>query len=160
MARGDRMGSDLRALTEGGGRDLQTLQVKLTYVDSQLKGRTSVAFTTFYHVLRMQWFLSLRRPDVNYSNDELDLMNFTVRPEEMSRVVRRLSDMQVGMAPNAVTPSPHMSLMVVLRNSRLGETAYEGLFDTEESNNVRETIRLALDERNGIGRDVLDLLLI
>ena len=153
------MDDDLEGLREASGRDLHTLQIKLTYVDSQLKGRASVAFTTFYHILQLKWFLPLRRPDLSYGNDDFGVWNFTVDPEEMGRVVRSLSEMGVGIASD-VTTSPHLSLMVVLKDSRLGVTACEAIFDTEQSKNVSRAIRNALDEGNGVGRKVLDLLLL
>ena len=153
------MNGALESLKEGAGRDLHTLQVKLTYVDSQLKGRASVAFSTFYHLLQMTWFLPLRRPDLSYGNDDLEVWNFTVDPSEMERIVQTLSEIDVGTVSN-VTASSHLSLMVVLKGSRLGETAFESILDTEQSEAVSQAIRNALDEDNGVGRKVLDLLLL
>lgn len=153
------MDEDLERLKEGTGRDLHTLQVKLTYVGSQLKGRASVAFTTFYHLLQMDWFLPLRRPDLSYGNDDAEVWNFTVGPEEMERVVRRLSEIDVRAVPD-VAASPHLSLMVVLQRSRLGVAAYEAVLGPEQSENVTRALRNALDEGNGVGRTVLDLLLV
>jgi hypothetical protein len=151
------MDNVLKRLEEGTGRDLHTLQVKLTYVDSQLKGRASVAFTTFYHLLQMKWFLPLRSPDLSYGNDDFEVWNFTVDPEEMRRVMQILSEMDGGIGSDVIV-SPHLSLMVVLEDSRLGAAAYEAVFDTEQSKNVSQAIRDALDEGNGVGRKVMDLL--
>jgi hypothetical protein len=147
---------ELGRLAEGVGRDLHTLQIKLTYVGPQLKGTPSVAFTTFHHLLQMDWFIPLRRPHLSYGNDEGDVLNFTVAPEEMTRIVRILADLEAVRAPSEAT-SPQLSLMLVLKKSRLGETAYEAVVDADEAQNVNRVIRDALDEGNLIGRKVMDL---
>lgn len=148
--------NDLARLTEGSGRDLQPLQVKLTYVGPQLKSRASVAFTTFYHVVDMSWFIPMRKAGLNYGNDDSDVLNFTVSVEEMSRVVKSLSEMQAGDGPH-VANLPHVSLMLALKKSRLGDVAYEGIYDASQSKNVIQAIRDTLDESNGVGRRVVDL---
>lgn len=146
------MDSNLQKLSQGTGRDLHNLQVKLTYVGPQLKRTASVAFTTFYHLLQMSWFLPLRRPELSYGNDEGEVWNFTVAPREMERVLARMIEFDAGDAD-----APHLSLMMVLRESRLGETAYEAVFDEPQARAMNRAIYDSLDENNSVGRTVLDL---
>jgi hypothetical protein len=150
------MAADLERLTRGTERDLQTLQVKLTYVGPQLKGRSSVVFTTFYHLLDMDWFRPLRRAGLSYANDDVDVWSFTVAPDEMTRVVATLARTEVVAAPRA-SALAHVSLMLVLEKSRLGDVAIEVILDAAQSAEVTDAILEALDSGNGVARTVMTL---
>lgn len=148
------MEGDLEKLTQGEGRDLHNLQVKLTHVGAQLKGRPSAAFTTFYHLLRMDWFVPARSPDLSYGNDEGEVWNFTVAPEEIGRVVKALAASPEARAPGGGEPS--VSLSLVLAESRLGRVAHEVVLDAGQAGAVIVAMRDALDADNGLARRVLD----
>lgn len=148
------MDGDLERLTRGEGRDLHNLQVKLTHVGARLKGRPSAAFTTFYHLLRMDWFAPLRSPGLGYGNDEGEVWNFTVSPEEMARVVKTLAAMPEARATGGGDPS--LSLSLVLDESRLGRVAHEVVLDAEQGGAVILAMRDALDADNGLARRVLE----
>ena len=148
--------SELARLTRGTGRDLHTLQLKLTYVGSQLKHVPTVVFTTFYHLARMDWFVLQRRAGVSYANDESDVWNFTTSPEEIAHVVEMLS-VWVGQQSSPDGEPPHLSLALVLKESRLGDIGCELICGAEASASLRYAIWEALDERNGTGRRVLNL---
>lgn len=51
-------------LAKASTRDLRCLQLKLTYIGTQRKPISSIAFTTCFHLLRMEWFepVSVRMP--------------------------------------------------------------------------------------------------
>ena len=144
-------------LSQGTPRDLRTLQVKLTYVGVQTKAVPSVVFTTFYHLVQMAWFLPLGSANLNYANDETSLWNFTVTPEEMKSISIRLAREEcLGSA--AAVPMPYLSLMLALRDSRLGEAAVEIILDMDCADGVARAIYDALDDDNGVGRSVIDSL--
>ena len=146
----------LDTLTQGTAKDLRTLQVKLTYVGPQTKPVPTVVFTTFHHIIRMDWFLPLRRTDLHYDNDDIAVWNFTVTPGEMKQVVTMLAGLETLQAPHE-TEAPFLSLMLVLQDSRLGEVAIEAVLDQDGAEVVTRAIRDALDENNGLGRNVVDL---
>ena len=146
----------LARLAQGAGRDLHNLQVKLTYVGSQLKHVPTVVFTTYYHLPRIDWFDLLRTAGVSYANDEGDIWNFTASQEEITRVIAVLSAW-FGQRSSSGGESAHLSLSLVLKDSRLGEIGGEVICGLKESALLRSAIRDALDEGNGTGRRVLNL---
>lgn len=148
--------SGLEVLAGGTARDLRTLQVKLTHVGMQSKPVPSVVFTTFYHIVRMEWFVPLRKPGLHYNNDEIALWNFTVTPEEVERIVKSLHKSATGQAAQQ-TQGPYLSLMLALRESRLGQHDYEAVFSQDQSAIVIQTITDALNADNGMGRKVMAL---
>jgi hypothetical protein len=146
----------LDVLARGMGTDLRKLQIKLTYVGSQTKPVPTVAFTTFYHIIRMDWFLSHRRSGLHYNNDEIAVWNFTVTPDEIRRIVAMLSRLE-AVQEHRGTEEACLSLMIVLQDSRLGPSAFEAVLDLDSVEAVIDAIRDALDEGNGLGRQVMDL---
>jgi hypothetical protein len=144
------MSGEIDRLREGAGRDLHPLQVKLTYVGAQLKSVPSLAFTTFYHRLDMQWFVPLRRNGISYGNDDGEIWNFTIAPEEMTRVVQKLPTV-------ADAQSPGVSLMLALKRSRLGDIGMEMLLDAQQAAEMSRVVFDALDPGNGVARKVMTL---
>lgn len=150
------MAVEMARLARGTGRDIENVQVKLTYVGSQLKHVPTVVFTTFYHLARMDWFVLLRTAGVSYGNDENDIWNFTASPEEITRVIAMLSAW-LGQRSSGGGEPPHLSLSLVLKESRLGEIGGEVICGVQESRSLRYAIRDTLDEGNATGRRVLNL---
>lgn len=154
--RGSRPEKELARLVEGTGRDLRTLQIKLTFVGTQTKAIPTVAFTTFHHLLQLEWFRTLRTTGLSYANDEQDLWNFTVLPEEMLRVAQALAGHDATRR-SFLLDRAWVSLAVVLRDSRLGTVEYEVVLDQGAVASVNAAIRDALDEHDSVGRHVLGL---
>jgi hypothetical protein len=144
------MSEELEKLRQGTGRDLHPLQIKLTWVGAQLKGVSSVAFTTFYHRLDLQWFVPLRRSGISYANDDGEIWNFTIAAEEMTRIVQRLPAV-------AEAQSPVVSLMLALKRSRLGDIGVEMLLDAQQAADMSGAILDALDPDNGLARRVMTM---
>lgn len=139
----------LQSFAQGTARDLRTLQVKLTHVGVQSKSVPSVAFTSFHHLLRLDWFTP------HHANDDTTLWNFTVTPEENERIVKALHAQGFGRTKPA--SQPDLSLTLVLKESRLGDLQHEAILARDQTATVIATIRDALDPTNGIGRTVLQL---
>lgn len=147
---------ELLALSQGTARDLRTLQIKFTYVGTQHKPLSSVVFTSFYHLVQMEWFLPLRSENLHYANDEIALWHFTVTPEEIHRVVTVLAGMPILQASNEAT-APYLSVMFNMRDSRLGEIATEVVLNRNNAELLMTTLYNALDTSNGVGRMVINL---
>src|SRR5438132_3328777 len=84
--------SDFQAMS---ATDLQTLQVKLTYVGPQQEPTPTVAFTSPTNVLNLSQFVPFRRPAFNYGNDDLDVRSFSASVGELQAVIQ-----DVGTLPN------------------------------------------------------------
>ncbi len=142
-------------LDRASARDLRTLQMKLTYVGPQLKPVPSVAFTSFFHVLRTEWFDSTRSPGISYANDEYGMWNFTARPEELVDIASQLSWLSAeGDAPAG---ERIVSLAMVMKESRVGELSAEFLLDRSRTKDAVDSLVRVLSRGNGIARDVLTL---
>lgn len=146
----------LSRLAQGTARDLRTLQVKLTYVGSQTKAIPTVAFTTFHHLLQVEWFRALRTSGLSYANDEQDIWNFTVLPEEMLRVAQAFAGHDATRL-SCPLDEACVSLAVVLRDSRLGTVEHAVLLNQRDAAAVGAAVRDALDEHDSVGRHVLAL---
>jgi hypothetical protein len=146
----------LLPLSQATARDLRTLQIKFTYVGSQPKPLPSVVFTSFYHLARMEWFLPLRSSNLHYANDDIALWNFTVTPEEIHSVVTVLAGMPILQASREAT-EPYLSLMLAIRDSRLGEIATEVVLNRTNAELLMAAVFNALDKGNGVGRMVIKL---
>jgi hypothetical protein len=147
---------ELNLLKQGTPRDLRTLQVKLTYVGPQTKPRPTVVFTTFHHLMQMAWFLPMRRDDLPYGNDDVAVWNFTVTPEELKHIVEALLKIATTGRSAEDTP-PFLSLMLCLRESRLGDVAGELVLGEGAAESMILALYQALDETNGVGRAVVTL---
>ncbi|SRR5579883_2333445 len=154
--RSSRSEQELARLAQGTGRDLRNLQVKLTYVGEQTKAIPTIAFTSFHHLIQMDWFRPLRTQGLSYENDEHDVWNFTVLPDEMLRVVTALAGLG-AVRQSCPVDQAYLSLAVVLRDSRLGQSAVEVLLDLPGAEVTNSAIHDALDEQDGVGRRVLEL---
>lgn len=146
----------LLALHRGTPRDLRTLQIKLTYVGNQHKPLPSIVITTFYHLVRMEWFFPLRSSHLHYTNDEVALWHFTVTPEEILRVVTVLGSLPVLQNPNELNV-PCLSVMFVLYDSRLGDMATEVVLSRPDAEVLVDALYGALEASNGVGRTVIAL---
>lgn len=150
------MKNELRLLAEGSARDLRNLQIKLTYLGTQKKPVPTNVFTTYFHKIDMDWFLAMRTHGLHYGNDEIAVWNFTVSPDQMKMVVDALLE-GIDTWGTVGVMSPCLSLMLALRESRLGQSACEALLDKESTLNVTATIRDALAAGgNALGRDLVN----
>jgi hypothetical protein len=149
------MDTYLSGLTAASERDLRALQVKWTYVGTQRKPLPSLVFTTCFHLLRMDWFEPLRRPGVSYANDASDPWNFTLMPGEMVSLVDSLA--RLGLTDAAGPGEATISLSAVLRQSRLGDSGAEILLDRAAMEAVVTVTLRVLDERNGVGHQVVTM---
>lgn len=145
----------LKTLATGTATDLRPLQVKLTYVGPQTKSVPTVVFTTFYHIPVLNWFVGLRTPGLHYSNDDIALWNFTVTPEEMSRVVNAIAKSDI-VPENRESGDPLLSLMMVAQGSRIGSIGFEAVVTYDQFRVLSDTIRNALDSTNHLARGVID----
>src|SRR5713101_5674588 len=75
--------SDFQAMTL---TQLQTLQVKLTFVGIQDKGVPSVGFTSATQPFDVTLFQSFQRSTVDYSNDQ-KVNTFVATPSELQAVI-------------------------------------------------------------------------
>jgi hypothetical protein len=146
----------LDVLLQATGTDLRSLQVKLTYLGAQTKPVPSVVFTTFHHLIRMDWFVPLRRPGLHYGNDEIAVWNFTVTPDEIKHIVETISRVE-AVRKRGETEDACVSLMFILQGSRLGRSSFEALLDLDGFEAVTSALRNAIDEDNGLARKVLNL---
>jgi hypothetical protein len=145
----------LNTLAAGTPTDLRPLQVKLTYVGPQTKSVPTVVFTTFYHIPVLNWFVNLRTPGLHYSNDDIALWNFTVAPEEMSRVVNAIA--KPGIVPeNLESGQPLLSVMMAAQGSRIGSVGFEAVVDRNQFRVLSDAIRNALDSTNQLATSVID----
>jgi hypothetical protein len=145
----------LRAFATATPTDLRPLQVKVTYVGVQSKPLPTVVFSTFHHLIAMDWFTRLRRPGLHYQNDEVALWNFSVTPEEMFRVVEALAAPDL-LRDDRDVADPALSLMIVIKQSRLGDHEFEALFDRSRCRVLMDAIWGAVAPTNSLGASVLD----
>jgi hypothetical protein len=104
----------------------------------------------------MDWFLPLRQPYLHYDNDDIAIWNFTVAPDEIKRVVTQLVELQKQWTFPEIN-FPYLSVMLVLRNSRLGQASWEAILNRDDAEVLTRAIREVLDVKNGLGRDIIDL---
>lgn len=145
----------LDVLASATATDLRPLQIKLTYVGPQTKSVPSIAFTTFYHVLDLDWFVGLRSLGLHYDNDDIAVWNFTVTPEEMMQVVGRLAKAG-AISEIRELRDPHLSFTLAIRNSRIGDAAFEAVLDRVRAKVLIETIRNTLGPINQLAATVID----
>jgi hypothetical protein len=149
-------GNGVEFLAHGTARDLRTLQFKITYVGSQSKPVPTIVFTSFYHLVQMDWFLPLRRPGLHYANDDVLVWNFTVTPEEMKQIALNLNALRALHQIQTMNES-FISLAGVLKDSRLGEHAFEAVLDRQNAQQVMSAIRSGVNAANGLAHTILDL---
>jgi hypothetical protein len=148
--------NSLEFLAHGTPTDLRTLQFKITYVGPQSKPVPTIVFTSFYHLIQMDKFLPLRRPGLHYGNDDVLVWNFTVTPEEMQQIALSLNGLQALHDFQAMNES-FISLVAVLKDSRLGECAFEAILDRQNAQQVMSAIRSGMNADNGLAHTILDL---
>lgn len=142
----------LNSLASGSSTDLRPLQIRLAFAGPQSKPLPVVVFTTFHHLLVLNWFTELQSPELSYNEDSL--WNFTVTPDEMSRVVKGLA------APGAIPESSEhnaapFSLALALRQSRLGDVGFEVLMARGDGERLSKTIESALAPTNPLAVGIL-----
>lgn len=147
--------TEIGSLSQATERDVQRLQVKLTYVGSQTKSMPSLAFSTYLHIVEMSWFSQLRRPGLNYANDESNVWTFSVEPAEMLSVVTSIRELDLGISDPPVD-APVLSLTLALRDSPLGSFEFEAVMPTQRARTLVLAIRECLDPGNGLARRLLD----
>lgn len=67
--------------------ELETLQVKLTYVGAQEKPVPTTAFTSPANTLDLSKFVPFQRPGISYANDELPVRSFSASATELKAVI-------------------------------------------------------------------------
>jgi hypothetical protein len=143
----------LRRLASGTETDLRRLQVKFTYVAPQRKTVPALAFTTFHHLLQTSWFTALRTNGIHYEGEEHVLWNFTITPAEMKRIAAALT--RLDALETEQLQRPHLSLMLTLRESRLGQNGYEAILGRDDAMAVIGDVEDALDRDNASGRRLI-----
>jgi hypothetical protein len=150
------MADAIDVLSQATGRDLHHAQVKFTYVGLQTKAVPTLAFSSFRHILDMSWFVPFRSPGLSYANDDTEVWSFSVDPDEMAQIVSSLAQVEAVRASHEAA-EPSLSLMIVLRNSRLGDLHLEALVSSADAGRVSRAISDALQPDNGLARRVLAL---
>lgn len=146
----------LTSLAQGTARDLQSLQIKITYLGLQTKPTPTLVFNAYCHLLQMDWFSHLRQPNLHYNNDDIAVWHFTVMPDEMKQIVDSLRNL-TNWRDSQANREPYISLMCVLKASRLGEMSCESVLDGESAKEVIRTIQRAIPSENRLAHGVLDL---
>lgn len=134
---------------------LETLQVKLTYVGPQKKAVPTVAFTSHSNVVDMEKFKPFRRPGFHYGNDDLKVLTFTCTTEELQRVIKYAGEIAAVRQGKVI--GEFLSFMMC-NTTPEGDIALEAILDAENSRVLLEKIRAALEPTNKEGMDILDRL--
>jgi len=144
--------SDFQAMTL---QELETLQVKLTYVSDQRKTISSVAFTSPTHTLDMTAFVPFRRSDFHYGNDESaeTLRTFTASPQELQTMVAAVKSLPQVTAGNA-DPDGILSFML-FNSTSSGDKGFEAITNRVDTEALLETIGQSLSPGNSDGRDAI-----
>ncbi len=129
---------------------LSTLQVKLTYVGSQMKTVATVAFGVAGREIDMAAFARYRRPEVHYGNDDDTVVTFDVTLGELRDILSALA-----RVPGTVTGEPaddEWISLLLLAGAGGRELAFEALLSAEDGRLVLDGIRLVLADDNDVGR--------
>ncbi|MBM3149180.1 MAG: hypothetical protein FJ008_01990 [Chloroflexi bacterium] len=137
-------------------QQLQTLQVKLTYVGSQKKPIPTVAFTSHFNVLDMEKFRPFRRDGFDYGNDDIAVWTFTCSPEELQRITKSAGEIQVVRRGEVI--GEFLSFMM-LNTTLRGDRVHEAILDAETSRLLLEKLRAALEPGNTQGIETFDQLM-
>jgi hypothetical protein len=126
---------------------LQTLQVKLTYVGPQQRAQPSIAFTSTSNKVDLASFVPFRRPGIEYTNDDINVQTFTAGVDALKALIT-----DIGTLPNitagGVAPSPFLSFALV----NLGK-GFEAVLSEADAASLFNQIRLALkDETVGASK--------
>jgi hypothetical protein len=103
----------------------------------------------------MDWFAGLRSPGLHYGNDSIASWNFTVTPDEMCRVIKALA--KPGVIPEGgELQSPVLSLMLAIRQSRLGDMGFEGVCGRDGADVLSKAILDAFAPSNQLAKSVME----
>jgi len=131
--------SDFQAMTL---QQLETLQIKLTYVGVSNAPPQSLAFTPSSNTLDLSLFVPFRRPNINYNNDDfIEVVTFSADPSELQTVINN-----VGTLPNVVAGGVAASevLSFAMFNSQPGDKAFEAILDQNDATDLFDKLRLSL----------------
>ena len=117
---------------------LQTLQVKLTYVGIQDKGIPSLVFTSTSQVPDVGQFSAVKQPGIDYSNDLYKVNTFTVNTAQLKAVIDGLSGLP-AVTGGGVDPNPFFSFSLV--NPGTGGTCYEAVISPQASEDMFAQLR-------------------
>lgn len=121
--------------------DLETLQVKLTWIGSQERTLRTLAFTSASHTFDVSEFDPYRRPGVSYANDLLMLRTFDASATELQAIL-----MVVSLLPNVTAglEDPNGDVSFALFNSAGGDKGFEAIL------NIADTVDLLAALRTGL----------
>ena len=156
-------GADVRAEELSGFTDfqnldatqLQTLQVKLTFVGTQEKTIATVAFSATGATVDMSRFVPFRREGVVYTNDDFpSVRTFPATPEELQAVVDAVAEIPAATDSATVQEQFLSFMMVAEEGSSIG---FEAILGPEDARVLLDYVRTSLNPTN-IGRDTLRVL--
>jgi len=101
--------SDFQAISRA---QLQTLQVKLTYLGEQAEVVSTVAFTATGNSLRVDLFKPFHRPGFEYSNDSKGVQSFTGSPEELKVMIDLIATLP-NVTAGGVASQPYVSFAML-----------------------------------------------
>jgi hypothetical protein len=135
---------------------LESLQVKLTFVGTQEKTIPTVAFSATGTTVDMQEFMPFRRDGVVYTNDDFPdiLRTFQASAAELQAVVDAVAEVPAATDGTTVQQE-FLSFMMTSTN---GDTiGFEAIMRPEDSRVLLDYIRTSLDPTNA-GRDAIRVL--
>ena len=133
--------------------ELETLQVKLTFVGSQTKPTATVVFTSTENILDMDGFLPYRRPDIHYGNDEIVVDAFVTSVPELRRVIEAVY--QIPGARRSGTVDGEVISYMMQASPPSGDIGFEAILNDVDAGRVLQAILDSLDVSNVAGRDAM-----
>jgi hypothetical protein len=134
--------------------ELQTLQVKLTYVGVQTRPTPSLAFTSTVHKLDLGAFVPFRRPGLSYANDQSAVRTFAASTDELHAVIQN-----VGGLPNVtaggVAANPYLAF--TLLNTVGGVQAFDATLNKADTADLFAQLRLALSQNEAAMRRLAEM---
>ena len=132
---------------------LRMAQAKITYLGTQSKPIPTVIFFTEGHHVDLDQFASVQQHGKAYPNDDLPYtMQFTVRPEELRRILDALKPVLAG---NDKVSGPVILSFTVTRSERT-VIGHEFRIHTVAAPRFYSALVNALDAGNELGRTALN----
>ena len=121
--------------------ELQTLQVKLTYVGIQDKGIPSLVFTSNSQVPDVGLFSGVQKPGIDYSNDLFKVNTFTTTTDLLKAMIDGLSGLP-AVTGGGVDPDAFFSFSLI--NPGTGGTCFEAVLSPQASADLFTQLRSSL----------------
>lgn len=130
--------SDFQAMTL---QELDTLQVKLTYVGTRRSVFPSLAFTSPSNTFNLSDFTPFQRTEIDYFLDSIKVDTFTASSSELQAVIDN-----IGTLPNVTAGGVAASvyLSFALFNSQPGDKGFEAVLDKSDATALFDKLRLSL----------------